>query len=274
MKIVAQSLFRYPIKSCAGEPLDRLTFDDDGLIVGDREWVVIDANSEVIWQGSHPKLALVHAQLNAGALRLSTLTGDSLNVPKANERKSTVIKMWNHAKGQHDLVNGDDEGRLASDFLSAVAGASLRLVRLDGKARKQKTDNRVHLVSLASLEALNQLLAQREQDAVALERFRPNVVIAGADDPLDAFIEEHFNQLTWDDSQACAALNALRRCERCVVPNVDPTTAVVTEPPLDAIATLSARRHPGQPAYFGMYGTPVRSSTLARRAFIFAELNF
>jgi uncharacterized protein YcbX len=56
---VVDALYIHPIKGCAGERVPALQFSAQGLIAGDRQWVVVNTDAQVVWQGSHPQLALV-----------------------------------------------------------------------------------------------------------------------------------------------------------------------------------------------------------------------
>ena len=56
VRLVVRALYRYPVKSCGAEPVDALEFAQDGLVRGDREWIVVDEQANPVWLGSHPRL--------------------------------------------------------------------------------------------------------------------------------------------------------------------------------------------------------------------------
>ncbi|MEO7107683.1 MAG: MOSC N-terminal beta barrel domain-containing protein [Rhodoferax sp.] len=57
LHVIVESLYIYPVKSCAGLQVEYLQFTDEGLVKDDRGWVVVNDTAEVVWQGSHPQLA-------------------------------------------------------------------------------------------------------------------------------------------------------------------------------------------------------------------------
>jgi uncharacterized protein YcbX len=94
------------------------------------------------------------------------------------------------------------------------------------------------LISRASLDALN----ARLQTPVSMERFRPNLVVAGC--PPHA--EDQWQRLRIGDMEFRVA----KPCSRCVIPTIDPDTGV-RDPGAEPLRTLSAyRRHQGK-VYFG-----------------------
>jgi uncharacterized protein YcbX len=58
-------LWRYPVKSLAGERLERTDLRPDG-IVGDRVVHVVDARGRVVTSRTHPRLLGLHGTLDAG----------------------------------------------------------------------------------------------------------------------------------------------------------------------------------------------------------------
>jgi uncharacterized protein YcbX len=57
------ALWRYPVKSMAGEPLDRAELGPDG-IAGDRRLQVFDARGRIVTSRTHPRLLGHHAALD------------------------------------------------------------------------------------------------------------------------------------------------------------------------------------------------------------------
>ena len=55
MKVYVKELWRYPVKSAAGEPLSRIEMDEQGLR-GDRKVLVHGPNGHVLTSRTHPKL--------------------------------------------------------------------------------------------------------------------------------------------------------------------------------------------------------------------------
>jgi uncharacterized protein len=265
IQAAVNALFLYPIKSCGGIRVDRIDFNAIGQIAGDREWAVVNRDNEMIWQGSHPRLALVTPKLERETLTLSAPNIGRVNVVEFSSGKLCEIKFWNESTKQHDSYQGYDQGDAAAEFFSIVVDAPVRLARLGTKAVQRQPNNPVHIVSLSSMAALSDALVFNAQSAVGIERFRPNIVIADHDEPLVPFIEECFIELHWHHEEETNILADLTPCVRCIVPNVDPESGAISEEPLTTIAQLSAQRHPGSPIYFGIYSTSIKRGTQSLR---------
>lgn len=274
VKLVVRALYRYPVKSCGAEAVDRLTFSDDGLVLGDREWIVVDEQSNAVWLGSHPRLAVVRPRLQAQALSLANDLGDRVDVPLQQHADAIGFRVWNEAARCHELHHGCDAGDHAARFLQKTAGPGLRLVRM-GQAALQRTGlNPIHMVAQAShaefLAALPSGLAATGQ----IQRFRPNVLVGGLDEPLVPFIEDQFTRLEWSSPTGAGRLDVTGPCVRCVAPNVDPDSGAVDDSILHAVGQLSAQRRPGQPICFGVYARPPAKGLLPRDAIMSATIGF
>jgi uncharacterized protein YcbX len=270
IEVGVQSLHLYPVKSCAGVRVDRLRFDDKGGLVGDREWAVVDAMSELVWQGSHPRLALVVPGFDGATLTLGSAAADHQVRPVAAVDPCEV-RIWNAGTARHDTFSARDGGDAAADFLSKIVGAPLRLVHLGARAQQRQDASPVHVVSTSSMAELNETLARHALPAAAVERLRPNVVIAGAHESLLPFLEEHVTEMRWASDQGVGSLRAFQPCISCIVPNVD-ATGVPADGVLEAMTRLSAQRHPGHPVCFGVYARPGGVSTLRAGALIEATV--
>lgn len=73
MKI--DSIFLYPVKSVGGIAVDSAQITETGSLKGDREWLVVNENGEMRWQGDIPALTLLAADYANGALGLSNKAG-------------------------------------------------------------------------------------------------------------------------------------------------------------------------------------------------------
>jgi uncharacterized protein len=274
MQVIVDSLHIYPIKSCAGMRVTHLPFTNEGFIADDREWVVVNTDSEVTWQGSHPKLTLVKPIILPDVLRLTAVGHQPVDIAQHPAKPVCQIKIWNDTTKMHDMLDGVDGGDKAAIFLKAVTGANLRLVRLGAAAVSRDTVNRCHIVSTSSMNELNSALKKRGSPAVDIHRFRPNVVVSSLDEMLEPFLEEAITELSWTDEGREGKLSMAQLCIRCVMPNVDPVTADVSEDTLQTVTALSAARHQGKPVYFGTYANIIQTSVLREGTVLKAALNF
>lgn len=241
------ALWRYPVKSCAGEAVDTLVLDADGWPVGDRGWGIVDAAGELTWMGAHPRLALVQAQTAGAALQLQA-AGRSLTLPDEGG-DAVEVRGWNGERQAFDLLAAWDAGEDAAALLHSATGERLRLVRLSLEAQRRPTLNALHLLGDGSLQAW--------RDAVdfpldgAPQRARPNLLLQGEDrQPLPPFIEELVTEARIGTT---VTLQRTSPCVRCVMTSIDPATAEPQPAALAALTRLSAERAPGAPVQFGIY---------------------
>lgn len=249
------ALWRYPVKSCAGEAVNALTLDADGWPDGDRGWGVVDATGELTWMGAHPRLALVRARAVPAGVQL-TAGGRSLSFGDGEGREVTV-RGWNGERQAFDALQAWDAGDAAADLLHEATGTTLRLVRLSHAAQRRPVLNALHLLGDGSLQAWQQALDQPRQGLA--QRARPNLLLTAEDGgPLTPFIEDLL-------TEARIGKLVLRRtlpCARCVMTTVDPATGIPQPPLLDALTRLSAERTPGAPVQFGIYAAGSGAGTL------------
>ncbi len=113
------------------------------------------------------------------------------------------------------------------------------------------------VASTASLADLNARLVKRGVPPVGIERFRPNIVLAG----IEAFEEDYVERLMLGD----VALKVVKPCVRCSVPNVDPATGLASTEPGDTLAIYRDNASAGG-ITFGVNAIVVRGAggTLAR----------
>lgn len=236
-------LFAYPVKSCAGVELTEAVLTDTGLDL-DRAWMVVDAQGQGVTQRELPRLALVRPQIKHHdvVLRAPGMLALHLSIDAVEE--PVRVRVWD------DEVAAYDMGAIAAQWFTDFVGVPLRLVRFDPEQRRlsnlrwtggieapnQFSDGYPVLVlSEASLAGLNARLAAAGQGPVGIERFRPNVVLAG----VEAHDEDRIAELDIAAAQA-VRLQLVKPCARCPIPNIDPATAdsdpVVTD-------TLQAYRH-------------------------------
>ncbi len=124
----------------------------------------------------------------------------------------------------------------------------MSLVRVGEQAHLWAGLNPIHAVSTVSLAVLNARLAERGEAAIAVERFRPNIVLSGTH---NAFAEETATEMQFDG----AALALREPCVRCELPNISLKDASRGKQPLKLIGAMSRERPAARPASFGTYCT-------------------
>jgi uncharacterized protein YcbX len=248
-------LFAYPVKSCAGVELTEAVLTETGLDL-DRAWMVVDANGQGVTQRELPRLALVRPQIKHldVVLRAPGMLALHLSIDAVEE--PVRVRVWD------DEVAAYDMGAVAAQWFSDFLGQPLRLVRFDPEHRRLsnlrwtggvEAPNQfgdgypVLVLGEASLQGLNERLAARGQAPVGIERFRPNVVLAG----IEAHDEDRVAELHIA-ADAPVRLQLVKPCARCPIPNIDPATAQSDPAVTDTLQTYRHDARLDGAATFGM----------------------
>ena len=118
------SLHVYPVKSCRGIDVRDAKVTATGL-EWDRRWMIVDSKDRFITQRTHPRLTAVTASIFGGQLRLATDGQPQLAIDLHHDGPRRKVEVWK------DSCVGVDAGQEASDWLLALMGEPLRLVRID-----------------------------------------------------------------------------------------------------------------------------------------------
>ncbi len=234
-------LWIYPVKSLGGMQVSQVTITAGGSFAGDREWLVVDADGQMLWQGDLPRMTLLTATLEGDHLTLSQPDGDSITLDREHPGNPMAVSQYGYD------FEAIDAGTEAAAWLSAFLNHSCRLMRIGGLAHRWGGLNPVHTISLRSLEVLNKRMAELAHPPIELERLRPNMVLGGHH---EGFAEERCPALTFAD----ATFYMVEPCVRCELPNISRLDATRQRQPLKLIGTMSKERETSKPASFGMYG--------------------
>jgi uncharacterized protein YcbX len=222
-------LFVYPVKSCAGIEVQEAILTETGLEF-DRAWMVVDEQGEFVSQRELPRMALITPKLRFHDVVLRAPGMLALHLAMDAVEEPVKVRVWD------DEVDAYDMGGVAAQWFTDFLGQKLRLVRFDPDFRRlsslkwtggveapnQFSDGYPVLVaSEASLANLNERLAAGGHAAVGMERFRPNVVLAG----VEAHDEDRLDVMHIATGQGEVQLKPVKPCARCPIPNVDPATA-------------------------------------------------
>ena len=235
-------LFVYPVKSCGGVELTEALLTDTGFDL-DRAWMVVDAQGEFVTQRELPRMALVKVQLKRQEVVLRAPGMLALHLAIDSVEQPVKVRVWD------DEVPAYDMGAVAAQWFTDFLGQPLRLVRFDPEHQRlssakwtgdRQASNQFQdafplmVLSEGSLKELNRRLAEAGRPAVGIERFRPNIVLAG----LEAQDEDRLDVIRIAAEQD-VQLRPVKPCARCNIPDVDPATADVSP---DVSATLQTYR--------------------------------
>jgi hypothetical protein len=243
-------LWVYPVKSCAGIALPEAELTDTGLAF-DRTWMVVDSQGEFVTQRELPRMALIQPAFKMGQLVLRAPGMLALHLALDAAEAPLRVRVWEDEVDAYDM--GDVAAQWFSDFLGPDAPADLkrlRLARFDPAVRRlcsprwtggreaitQFSDGFGLLVaSTASLAGLNERLAAAGHAPVTMQRFRPNIVLAG----VEAHDEDRVGPMHIATAEGEAVVETVKPCARCPMPNIDPVTA---EPSPEVGDTLQGYR--------------------------------
>jgi uncharacterized protein YcbX len=233
---VVAALHFYPVKSCRGVGLERATLEARGLR-HDRRWMLVDDEGRFLTQREEPRLALVGAAVDDGALVLSAPGRAALRVPlvpTAGSAPRRRVRVW---KSEVEAV---DLGPRAASWMAEWLGRSASLVHMPDDARRAVNPEYARegdivsfadgypllVVSESSLEDL----AARLGRPIPMNRFRPNVVVRG----FPPWAEDGWRRIRI----GAIPMRVCKPSARCVVTTVDQSTGERGDEPLRTLATF------------------------------------
>jgi hypothetical protein len=238
------SIHIHPIKSLGGFAVHEARLTDRGL-EHDRRWMLVNAEGVFVTQRELPSMACLHTTPLPGGFRVTdTRDGATLDLPWTMRATGTrMASVWS------DRVRTGTLEPAWSAWFTERLGAPLALVHMPDTT-KRRTDGRYAngltslsdgfpylIVSLASLEDLN----GRLKEPVGMERFRPNLVIAGG----SAFQEDGWRSVRI----GTARFDLVKPCGRCIIITTDQRTGERDREPLRTLATYRGK---GNKVLFGM----------------------
>ncbi|HXD05075.1 MAG TPA: MOSC N-terminal beta barrel domain-containing protein [Burkholderiaceae bacterium] len=256
VNVEVASLHVYPVKSCAGVSAHEALLTETGFEF-DRTWMVVDERGEFVTQRELPRMALVRTQLRHADLVLRAPGMLALHLALDAVEERARVRVWD------DEIDAYDMGDLPAQWFSDFLGRRLRLARFDPEQRRLSSRRwtgdveagnafsdgyPVLVLSQASLQSLNERLAARGVAPVAMQRFRPNLVLSG----LQAHEEDHLHEIRFDTHEGPVRLRLVKPCARCPIPNVDPETAQTGHEPLDTLSGYRADPRVDGGITFGM----------------------
>jgi uncharacterized protein len=230
---IVKALFRYPVKSMAGETLTAAQLGWHG-IEGDRRF----AFRRVQETGGFPWLTAGRFPTLIRYQPYSAIAGNGAQ-PPTHVRTPAGVEL--------ELA-----GEALRAELSAAFGAEVQLMQLNHGMFDEAP------LSLISTGTLNTIAARAEcaPDSVDARRFRPNILvetIADAPFPEDAWVGK---LVVFGEQPEAPALSVAQRDVRCAMVNLDPETGSVT--PQILKATVQSNQNCA-----GIYGATFRCGELA-----------
>ena len=213
------SLHVYPVKSGRVIDLDSSRIGPRGL-EHDRQWMLVTAAGRFVTQRTHPTLALLTAMPHDAGITLTHSRAGSISI-NSPLPMGTAPGDWRRVMVWKREIEAVDAGEEAARFATALIGEPARIV---SGASDHFADGFPLLVcTLASLADLNRRLPA----PLPMSRFRPNVVLEGA----EPWQEDRIRELRVGGVR----LKLVKPCTRCVMTGIDQATGVAGLSPLPVL---------------------------------------
>lgn len=230
----------YPIKSLGGILMEDALIQERGLQF-DRRWMLIDENNEFLTQREFPRMALLETKTqNENLLVYESERQKSIELRPANKEPISV-KIWS------SRVKADVYPSEVNNWFSEFLQTKCRLVLMPPESKRKvspfyavrKFIDTVSfadaypflLIGQSSLDDLNARLSE----PLPMNRFRPNLVVAGA----AAFAEDNWKKI----KIGATIFHLVKPCARCVITTIDQKRGEKNgKEPLKTLAQYRTRR--------------------------------
>lgn len=238
----------YPVKSLRGVGVEAAMVED-GRMVGDREWVLVDAGGRFMHQRDYPGMARVAALPTSRGIVARAAGFKDLEVERPAfhtlaPEAIRPLKLWRRAApvvhvGEEADAWFTDALKIQCRLLAFIPGVPGWNVPWYEERSSLQDATAFHVTAEESLADLNQRLSA----PIPMSRFRPSLVVRGA----EPYAEDDWRSLAIGD----AVLRWVKPCTRCVATTTDQETGerLSREP----LRTLALYRRLGTEVTFGHY---------------------
>ncbi len=252
-------LYIYPIKSAAGIAVDSAQVEARGF-QGDRRWLLVNEANRFMTQRQFPKMALITVRIKPKGLTVEAPGMSPLQIPHLPalpplERELVRVQIW------RDICQAIPLGPESQQWFSEFLQVPCQLVYMPDQSDRPVRDYPPNpqqqvsfadsfpflLISEASLQDLN----DRLEESIPMNRFRPNLVVAGC----EAFAEDRWQLIQIGK----IPFRVVKACSRCKVPTIDQATGLAG---LEPLRTLAQYRLWDGEIWFGQNLVPQQQGTL------------
>ena len=226
----------YPIKSLKGISVDVAKVERRGL-QHDRRWMLTTPDGMFFTQREFPRMATLSVWIEEDGSGLGVAAdkfGDVFIPMEPDTGNKQQVTIW------QSVCEGEVYGPALNEWFSDAIGTDCQLVYMPDDTRRAlnpRFDRGNDVVSFADgyplmvlSEASLSDLNERLPSALPMNRFRPNLVVAGA----TAYAEDGWAAVRIGEG----TFRGTKPCERCVMTTVEQTSGVFTgKEPLKTLAT-------------------------------------
>lgn len=209
----------YPIKSLKGVSVSSAIVEERGL-QHDRRWMLTTPDGMFFTQREFPRMATISVRIEPDGSGLGVAAdrfGDVFVPAEADSEIRQQVTIWG------SVCEGTVYGAALNEWFSDVIGTQCQLVKMPDDSRRDISElfNRGdEIVSFADgypqlvigESSLNELNSHLDTP-VPMNRFRPNIVVAGS----EAFAEDDWMRIRIGD----AVFRSTKPCARCVMTTID-----------------------------------------------------
>lgn len=250
------ALHVYPIKGIAGLSVSEAEVLPRGLR-GDRRWLLVDADNRFLSQRELPVMGQIRAEADGEGWRVSAPNQTSLSLRPPGGQRRLEVTVWS------DTVSAQLADAAAHAWFSTALGQPVRLVYMDEAANRpvdpdySRAGDEVSFADAFPLLIANEAsladLSQRVGEPLSMARFRPNLVLSGA----EAWAEDSWQRLRIGEVE----IDLVKPCSRCQVTTLDPASAS-PHPRQEPLRTLATFRKQGGKVMFAVNAIARTSGSL------------
>jgi uncharacterized protein YcbX len=241
-------IYIYPVKSLRGVRLEEAVLEN-GRLVGDRNWLLVDSASRFMHMRDYPQMARVEATITDRGIAVRTDVMPRLEIDRptfSNHALDDVthVRLWRRSAPVVSV------GAEADAWFTRALAARCRLMAFVPAAAALNVPpyevhsslqdaTPFHLTAEESLADLNARMAA----PIPMNRFRPNLVVRGA----APYAEDAWRTISIGDT----TLRWIKPCTRCVATTTDQETGERAS--REPLFTLARYRRIGAEVAFGHY---------------------
>ncbi len=250
------SIYIYPIKSLSGILVKEVEIDSKGL-KGDREFILVDENAQMITQRKYPELTRFKTEFLEGQLRVLDIpSSDQIIIQEGlSGKKNIQVQVWD------DLLFLDELNPIISQWFTEKLGFNVFLLKFkEGEIREinpkyqGEFSKTIRFVDGMPISILSTGSFQKLHDYYGnfnWQRFRANLIIEN-DIPHQ---EDDWTVIEIGKVK----LQSKKLCKRCNLITVDPDSGIVDSNLLKILATY---RSWDNHIYFGNQFVPINSGKI------------